>query len=176
MLIHEMTKTECSELLRHASLVRLACVHDNQPYIVPMYIAYYERYIYGFTTLGQKVEWMRSNPLVCVEADEITNNDEWKSVVVLGRYEELPDKPDFETEQELAYDLLRERHSNWWQPGLVSIPHRDPRDPLYYRIRIEHVTGRCAKRDAAEISASIPSATKKNRWLSSIFHIVRDRR
>jgi uncharacterized protein len=153
MLILEMTKTECSEVLQHASLVRLACVHDNQPYIVPMYVAFYERYIYGFTTLGQKLEWMRSNPLVCIEADEITSSDEWRSVVVLGRYEELPNKPEFETEQQFAFDLLRQRHSNWWKPGLVSIGPRDPTGPLYYRIRIEHVTGRCAKRDTAEIPA-----------------------
>ena len=64
MLIREMTRKECSEVLEHASVVRLACVRDNQPYVVPMYVACHEKYIYGFTTLGQKAEWMRSNPLV----------------------------------------------------------------------------------------------------------------
>ena len=34
---------------------------------------------------------MRANPLVCVEWDEVTSFDHWISVIVYGRYEELPD-------------------------------------------------------------------------------------
>ena len=37
---------------------------ENQPYVVPVYLAYHqtssgEAYLYGFTTPGQKVAWMR---------------------------------------------------------------------------------------------------------------------
>ena len=60
------------------------------PYIVPIYFAYEPDHIYGFTTLGQKVEWMRANPLVCVEVDEVLSHFRWSSVVVVGRYENLP--------------------------------------------------------------------------------------
>ena len=37
-----------------------------------------------------KVEWMRSNPLVCFEVDEVQNQNRWSSVIVFGRYEECP--------------------------------------------------------------------------------------
>ena len=67
---------------------------NNQPYVVPIYFAYEPDRLYGFSTVGQKVEWMRDNPLVCVEADEVRAHNEWASVVVLGRYEELSDRPD----------------------------------------------------------------------------------
>jgi nitroimidazol reductase NimA-like FMN-containing flavoprotein (pyridoxamine 5'-phosphate oxidase superfamily) len=75
-------------------LARLACARENQPYVVPVYLAYHERpgeqpCFYGFTTPGQKIDWMRANPLVCVEVDEITTDDQWVSVVAFGRYEEL---------------------------------------------------------------------------------------
>ena len=54
------------------------------PNIVPINFAYRERYLYSVAALGQKIEWMRTNPLVCVEADEIVDHDHWTSVVVQG--------------------------------------------------------------------------------------------
>jgi nitroimidazol reductase NimA-like FMN-containing flavoprotein (pyridoxamine 5'-phosphate oxidase superfamily) len=92
MLIREMNKNECLRVLAGSRLARLACAHENQPYVVPVYLAYDEasRCLYGFTTPGQKVEWMRTNPLVCVEVDEVTSYDQWVSVIAFGRYEEFP--------------------------------------------------------------------------------------
>jgi len=40
MLIREMTGEECRGMLGRASLARLACAHENQPYVVPIYFAY----------------------------------------------------------------------------------------------------------------------------------------
>ena len=85
-------------MLATAKLVRLACARDDQPYVVPVYVAYQESAevepcLYGFTTVGQKVEWMRTNPRVCVEVDEVEAGDRWRSVILTGRYEELPEIP-----------------------------------------------------------------------------------
>jgi len=93
MLIREMSREECLRMLAGATLGRLACAQENQPYVVPVYLAYDEvsGCLYGFTTCGQKIEWMRANPLACVEVDEVAANDQWRSLVAIGRYEELPD-------------------------------------------------------------------------------------
>src|SRR6202521_4793488 len=95
MVIREMNREECLRVLARGRLARLACAHENQPYIVPVYLAYHEASacLYGFTTPGQKVEWMRANPLVCVEVDEVAAHDQWVSVIARGRYEELPETP-----------------------------------------------------------------------------------
>ncbi len=95
MVIREMTREECLQVLARGRFARLACTHENQPYIVPVYLAYQEASgcLYGFTTPGQKIKWMRANPLVCVEMDEIAVRDKWVSVIALGRYEELPETP-----------------------------------------------------------------------------------
>jgi nitroimidazol reductase NimA-like FMN-containing flavoprotein (pyridoxamine 5'-phosphate oxidase superfamily) len=92
MVIREMDRTACLKVLAGAKLARLACAHENQPYIVPTHLAYHEasESLYGFTTRGRKVDWMRANPLVCVEVDEIVAYDQWVSVIVIGVYEELP--------------------------------------------------------------------------------------
>jgi nitroimidazol reductase NimA-like FMN-containing flavoprotein (pyridoxamine 5'-phosphate oxidase superfamily) len=39
-------------MLARVDYGRLATVHQNQPYIVPIYFAYDREYLYGFTTLG----------------------------------------------------------------------------------------------------------------------------
>src|SRR5262245_54151651 len=74
MLVQEMTEAECLNTLARTRLGRLACAHQNQPYIVPIYFAYEQPYLYAFTTPGQKVEWMRYNPLVCLEVDEVEDS------------------------------------------------------------------------------------------------------
>jgi uncharacterized protein len=95
MMIREMSRDECLRALAETRIVRLACAHENQPYIVPVYLAYHltssgEACLYGFTTPGQKVAWMRANPRVCVEVDKVAGYDRRVSVIAMGRYEELP--------------------------------------------------------------------------------------
>lgn len=36
----------------------------------PFHFAYDDHALYSFATVGQKIEWMRANALVCVEASD----------------------------------------------------------------------------------------------------------
>jgi nitroimidazol reductase NimA-like FMN-containing flavoprotein (pyridoxamine 5'-phosphate oxidase superfamily) len=151
MHIHELTRKESLEALTRLKFGRLGCSRDNQPYIVPVYFAYHERHLYSVARLGQKIEWMRANPLVSVEADEIIDHYHWTSVIVQGRYEELLDTPG-RRERTLAHSLLQERPM-WWQPALVTTAHVGaPKEspPVYYRIHIDEVSGRRAQPDSVE--------------------------
>ena len=89
MKIVEISHDECKELLNRVSVGRLACSLENQPYVVPVCFAYEPEYLYVFSTLGQKIKWMRQNPKVCLQVDEIGNRSNWTSVVVNGTYVEL---------------------------------------------------------------------------------------
>ncbi len=185
----------------------LACAQENQPYVVPVYLAYDEvsGCLYGFTTPGQKIEWMRANPLVCVEMDEIEAYDQWVSVIVFGRYEELPETPgsdgvrlqaparprlfgetmpawsvdsrhrpcddeECNDERKRAWQILKAL-PEWWQPGSTAWAARAHREsaepfiPIYYRIRIDRVTGHRATPDASNaISYAVP-APPAGRWV-----------
>ena len=157
MFIHEMTTEECTEALERANFGRLACARDNQPYVVPINFAFDGRYLYGFTTLGQKVEWMRSNPLVCFEVDEVKNHNHWMSVIVFGRYEELPDTPENELARRQAYAFLQKRVM-WWEPAYISQEHRDqPHSltPIFFRISVDSITGHRANPDDAETTRTV---------------------
>ena len=167
MYIHEMSVDECIHALKKTNVGRLACARDNQPYLVPINFAFDGTYLYGFTTLGQKIEWMRSNPQVCFEMDEVSGSNEWMSVIVFGRYEELPDQPKFQGARIQAYRFLQER-TMWWEPAYISQQHRDqPHSltPIFYRIHIEKITGHRATADGTSNGPSVegcPPGCEKN--------------
>jgi nitroimidazol reductase NimA-like FMN-containing flavoprotein (pyridoxamine 5'-phosphate oxidase superfamily) len=152
MLINDMTSKECSEMLARTSFGRLGCARDNQPYVVPIYFAYEPDHLYGFSTVGQKISWMRANPKVCVEVDEVTNHFEWMSVIVNGRYQELPDTPEFQSERRNA-QLVLEKRMLWWQTAYVAEQLRaksQATEPLFYCIQIDSMTGHRAAPDATD--------------------------
>ncbi len=144
MVIHEMDVGECRRLLLQMNFGRLACALDNQPYVVPIYFSYDGEYVYGFSTPGQKIEWMRANPLVCLEVDEMIDTDEWRSVLVTGRYEELIDTPELAADRARAHQALQSRE-RWWQYTAVAGAEWRRKsvafEPIFYRIRIAHLSG-----------------------------------
>ena len=143
MFIQEMTRQASLDFLARTHLGRLACSQEAQPYVVPMYFTHRDGCLYSFSTVGQKISWMRANPLVCVQVDEVASSRKWTSVIVFGRFEELPDVPEWSNQRELAYELLQ-RRALWWEPGYVkTILHgaERPLVPIFYRIHITGVTG-----------------------------------
>jgi hypothetical protein len=69
-------KEECRDLLKRVGFGRLGCASENQPCVVPIYFAYEPDHLFGFSTAGQKIEWMLTNPLVCVAAAEVISQEE----------------------------------------------------------------------------------------------------
>ncbi len=143
MKIHEMTRDESVALLARARIGRLACAHEGQPYITPISCTYSDNWLYSFSRAGQKLAWMRENPLVCVEYEELVTAQDWATVIVLGKYEELTDTPQNAAGRKLAYELLQMRPV-WWEPGcLTTIPQAvdRPADIAYFRVHIDQISG-----------------------------------
>ncbi|MGD0963888.1 MAG: pyridoxamine 5'-phosphate oxidase family protein [Candidatus Acidiferrales bacterium] len=142
MTVCEMTQEECGEFLANASVGRLGCALDNQPYVLPIYFAHEAEYIYVFSTFGQKAKWMRENPKVCVQVDEISSPSQWMSVIATGHYQELPE-PEFTAERDHARRLLGKRYQ-WWLNALAERQLRlgdDAATPLFFRIHVALITG-----------------------------------
>ena len=138
------------EILRGMSFGRLACAQGGQPYVVPIHFAVDNQHLYGFSMMGKKTEWMRANPLVCVEADQVTNSHQWISIVVCGKYEELPDTPEWQSVRTTALRFLPIK-DKWWEPWSTTILHggaQRPLTPLFYRIHIVEISGRRAIPDS----------------------------
>src|ERR1700734_1086360 len=151
MLILELGRENSIELLSLLRLGRIACTQGPQSYVVPFYFAYQDNYLYSFSTGGQRVEWMRANPLVCVEADQIISAEEWATLIIFGYFKELPDTPEWKDEREFAFKLLRQK-GVWWEPGYAKTiigGIERPLVPLYFRIEIRKMTGHQAVPDPA---------------------------
>jgi uncharacterized protein len=142
MRVIAISQQECSELLKRTSFGRLACSADNQPYVVPIHFSYEPGCIYVFSTFGKKIEWMRQNPKVCLQADEIGNRSNWLSVIVAGTYLELRE-PQYAAQRERAKELLAQ-DIQWWlnpleerreQTSDISI------ECVFFRIDIESMSG-----------------------------------
>jgi uncharacterized protein len=171
MLIKEMTREASIDLLARTRLCRLACAHEGQPYITPIHCVYDDNYLYAFTTLGQKITWMRKNPLVCVLAEELISPQDWASVIVLGKYEELPDIEPHETLRQHAYDLLQQR-AVWWEPGYVETTIRGkarPMEFLYFRIHIEQLSGHRGVPDSIPEPEHSVAQQKSRGWIRKVF-------
>ena len=173
MLIHELTEKECRQVLAGTNLGRLACAHDNQPYVVPIYFAMDGEDLYSFATVGRKIEWMRANPKVCLEVDDITDQFHWTTVVAIGRYEELTHSTVHEAIKLRAQALFQKR-PEWWFPGAARATGVQRHVPVIFRIRIDHLSGRRAARDRVEPTARPKSArTKAPRWWSEVLKAPR---
>jgi len=147
---------------------------------VPVYLAYADHTLYGFTTVGKKVEWMRANPLVCVEVDEVVSPERWTSVLAFGRYEELPDAPEWRSARAFAHKLLQ-RSCTWWEPAYARTilgGVQRPLVPVFYRIHIVQITGhRATPEPAAPPAAPLSTlASGEAGWLEKLLRQVRGKR
>jgi len=90
-MIKSLENIKNIQLLADNYIGHLAFISKNWPYVIP--ITYYyntkENYIIGYSGEGHKIDAMRKNSSVSLEVSEIDSVNKWKSVLVLGNYEEL---------------------------------------------------------------------------------------
>jgi nitroimidazol reductase NimA-like FMN-containing flavoprotein (pyridoxamine 5'-phosphate oxidase superfamily) len=141
--IQEMTQAAVDELLENIRYGHLGCARNNQPYIVPIYYSYRQPYVYIYTTDGKKSEMIRANPWVCLQVEDVVNDGDWRSVVIIGEAERLE-----AADREEAMNIILADN-----PGLtpaVSLRWRDnwmrENIEVIYRIKPKMVTGRYAIR------------------------------
>jgi nitroimidazol reductase NimA-like FMN-containing flavoprotein (pyridoxamine 5'-phosphate oxidase superfamily) len=147
MLIHELTPAQCREVIGRTHIARLACARADQPYVVPVSLAFDadSDCLFGFSSVGRKVDWMRENPLVCVEVEEVADRFHWTTVVVFGRYQEISDTAAHGEIRQRALDLFAQR-VEWWLPGAARVVPNEHHAIVVYRIQIDSITGRRADR------------------------------
>jgi len=127
-------------LLQRERFGHLGCARDGRPYVVPMHYAYDGKDLYFFTTQGMKTQYIQANPQVCLQIEEVTDSMNWRSVMVLGRAQELTSKD----EMQRAMKLITERN-----PSLTPAISATQIDALgravdiaLYRITPEVIDGR----------------------------------
>jgi nitroimidazol reductase NimA-like FMN-containing flavoprotein (pyridoxamine 5'-phosphate oxidase superfamily) len=148
MVIHDLSADECRLVLSRTHLGRLACARFNQPYIVPFSFAFSreEDCLYSFATHGQKIDWMRENPRVCVEVDDIGDERHWTTVVIFGRYHEIDRAEPSSPARQSALELFQQR-SEWWLPAIGKREGApEHAEPIFFWISVDTISGRRADR------------------------------
>jgi uncharacterized protein len=147
MLIHDLEFDECVQLLQRNSVGHLGCAKDDEPYVVPIHYSFdaERQAIYVVSTVGQKIEWMRANPRVCLTVDEITDKNHWTTVVLNGSYEEVGDSSEPGEAQKRSQQLFHQR-KEWWLPAMAKHSPDPARKVLVFQIRIDRMTGRRSMR------------------------------
>ncbi|TJV69747.1 MAG: pyridoxamine 5'-phosphate oxidase family protein [Mesorhizobium sp.] len=144
MQIRALSTLECTKLLTANRVGRLACAKDGRPYVVPFQYAHADNHLYAFSMPGKKIDWMRANPLVSVQVDAPGKGHGWKSVIVTGRYEELPGRIGHEAQRDHAWFVLS-KHFDWWEPGALKPAAASDLQNLlhvFFRVSIAEVSGR----------------------------------
>src|ERR1700681_2039504 len=87
--VEDMAPAEMHALLQSESFGHLGCAREGRPYVLPMNYAYDGKELYFFTTEGMKTQFIAANPHVCLQVEEITDSTHSRSVMGIGRAEQL---------------------------------------------------------------------------------------
>jgi nitroimidazol reductase NimA-like FMN-containing flavoprotein (pyridoxamine 5'-phosphate oxidase superfamily) len=145
----ELTPEQIENIIQSQSVCRLACVNNNEPYVVPLSYYYDGNYFYCQSEEGKKIESMRKNPKVCMQIDLINGMDNYQSVVVYGEYEELKNWKAEKARKDMfekIFSLLTRSRTHPFEhdnPQLLDDSNRQKK--MMFRIRILQKTGRFEK-------------------------------
>lgn len=141
-----LDNTEIESVLYNQIVGRVGCHAEGITYVVPISYAYDGTSVYAHSKDGMKIKFMRINPAICFQVDEMKDMANWKSVLAWGQFEELSEKAD----RDKALQVLTDRTL-----PLVSseTTHLSPIWPfragdsseipgILFRIRLTEKTGR----------------------------------
>ncbi|MFI0431121.1 pyridoxamine 5'-phosphate oxidase family protein [Mariniflexile sp. HMF6888] len=142
--------SQIEHLLYSQVIGRIGCHADNITYVVPITYAYDGTYIYGHTKEGMKINMMRKNPNVCLEVDVIDDISNWRSVIALGKFEELKTSEEREMGMQKLMDrVLPIMTSETTVHHAMTDSHGkyiEAMQGVVYRIKLTEKTGRYEKR------------------------------
>ncbi len=88
-MVKELTGDEIDQLLDTVMVAHLGCQANGKVYVVPISFVREGNTLLGHTTEGMKVDFMRENPEVCVQVEQIKDLGEWESAILWGKFKEL---------------------------------------------------------------------------------------
>ena len=132
-----LTTEQARTLFQSASVVRLGCIVNGEPYVVPINCYLEKEALYSHSLPGVKIDALRATRRACVQVDEIESDLRWRSALAFGAYEEIT-KPN-ERAEVLARLLRRFPMLTPVESALVA--DGSVAEVIVFRINIERLTG-----------------------------------
>lgn len=147
-MIRDLEQEECLELLGHNYLGHLGYISGKDPFVIP--ITYFhdteEGCILSYSSNGQKIDAMRKYENVCLQVEQITSIQDWKSVQIHGIFEELEGstakKYIHKFAQGVQDTIERMKGKKPKFIGDFSSRLQKRKLPIVYRIKITGITGK----------------------------------
>lgn len=148
-MLGELNEYEIDNLLLSQSVGRIGYADGKKPYITPVTYIYDGNNIIGQTRQGMKLDLIRKNPTVCFEVDVITSMNNWKSVLVSGKFFELKGKEGDKAREYLfkhVLTLMTGSAVHQHEHEVSTEVDDDNRiKPVMYKIKIKEKNGRFEK-------------------------------
>jgi nitroimidazol reductase NimA-like FMN-containing flavoprotein (pyridoxamine 5'-phosphate oxidase superfamily) len=135
-MIKELSEAEIDQVLRRQRVGRIGSTSVGHVQVTPIIYGYDGSSIYGHSRFGRKIQYMRGNPEVCFEVEEIVDATSWRVVVLHGTYTELTDLHD----RDIAMRLILAQAGGGPESSAVQVEHGS--ELVVYRIGINERSGR----------------------------------
>ena len=136
-MMRMLNNEEARHLFQSARVVRLGCIVNDEPYVVPINCHLEGDHLYSHSLPGTKIAALRENPHACVQVDEIESDLRWRSAIAFGKYEEIT-KPN--ERADVLSTLLRNFPMLTPVESAIAIDGSSP-EVIIFRISIERLTG-----------------------------------
>ena len=136
-MMKTLSHDEALKLFQVVRVVRLGCIVNGEPYVVPINCHLEDDCLYSHSLSGLKISALRENPRACVQVDEIESDWRWRSAIAFGKFEEI-------TKPNERADVLGKLFRRF--PLLTPVESAIAADGsrqevIVFRIRIERLTG-----------------------------------
>ena len=136
-MMRMLSDKEARDLFHEARVVRLGCIVNGEPYVVPINCHLDGDYLYSHSLYGLKIAGLRENPRACVQIDKIESDLRWESVIAFGTFEEVS-KPS--ERADILTKLLRKFPMLTPVESAIAIDGSAP-EVIVFKIKIERITG-----------------------------------
>jgi len=146
-MLGKLNSEEIEDVLFSNNLGRIGCSNEKKTYIVPVNYVYDGKSIIAHSVEGMKIKFMRENPSVCFEVDEVKSNTSWKSVITWGTYREITgERERLDAMKVFVNRMLKLKISTTAHPPEMAEERihemHGSVKPVIYRILLSEKTGR----------------------------------
>lgn len=132
-----LDENETWEVLRRGKVGHLACIDQDEPYVVPINYLVDEGCVYSHSLPGRKISAMRVHPRACLQVSQIHDDFHWRSAIAFGWFEETTGAAERDS-------ILRKLLEHF--PRLTPVESQLSRDAepppvIAFRLHIDRISG-----------------------------------
>lgn len=147
-MIGKLTEAQAELIVAQNVFGHIGCGDGFNTYVFPINYVYDGRHVICHSHKGSKVQVMQRNKRVCFQVDEVKDFVHWKSVMILGQYQELHHSREkysamkLFSEHMIHLKTIKQDAGREFQKKLMHPDFTNELQYVIYRIVIDEISGR----------------------------------